>query len=79
MKAHQQAFEIAANVCIAYSNALARDKFDWAIVALECAELIEDVGKGALTIAEIGNGSCQELSSFLIVPEIDYTSGLPRK
>ena len=51
---------------------------DFADVALECAAIIDDVSKGALTIDEIGDGSCQSFSSFFALPEIDYTSGLPR-
>ena len=46
-------------------------------VALECAEAIEEYGKLVLTINKNGSGSCQELSSFLIKPKIDYCSGLP--
>ena len=78
MNERKQAFHEAAALCIAYAYSLMREKLDFAEVALECAAIIKDASEQALTIAEIGDGSCQELSSFLIVPEIDYTSGLPR-
>ncbi len=72
------AFE-ASMLCRKYALSLASTNLDWSEVALECAAIIEDAGKQALTIDEIGSGSCQELSSFLVAPEIDYTSGFPRK
>jgi len=48
-------------------------------VCLECAEALEEYAKLAPTIAKNGSGSCQALSSFFVIPEIDYTSGLLRK
>ena len=69
----------ASYLCWNYAESLAIEKPDFATVALECAAIIDDAGKQALTIAETGDGSCQALSSFLIAPEIDYTSGFPRK
>ena len=74
----REALKEAMRLCLEYADSLSIEKPEWAEVALECAAIIDDARKGALTIAEIGDGSCQELSSFLVVPEIDYTSGLSR-
>ncbi len=68
----------ASYLCRNYAEMLAFEKPDFATVALECAAIIDDAGEQALTIAWIGDCSCQELSSFLVKPEIDYTSGFPR-
>ena len=78
MMNREEALLAAATACEEYAFSLMIEKPDWAEVALECSRIIDDIRKRALTIAEIGDGSCQELSSFLVVPEIDYTSGLPR-
>jgi len=48
-------------------------------VCLQCAEALEEYGQLVLANRESEVGSCQELSSFLVAPEIDYTSGLLRK
>jgi len=79
MSERSKAFVECKRLCQKYAFSLPREKYEWAMVALECAAIIEDVGKRVLTIDEIGNGSCQELSSFLVAPEIDYTSGFPSK
>lgn len=79
MKDRRLAFLEAECICRAYAVSLRNEKPEWADVASQCADMIDDASMQALTIAEIGDGSCQELSSFLIKPEIDYTSGLPRK
>lgn len=68
----------AANLCTKYAVSLLEEKPEFSKVAVECAAIIDDYREQALTINEIGSGSCQELSSFLIKPEIDYGSGLPR-
>ena len=79
MSPRRKALLEAALICSKYADNLLADKPEWADVALECAAMIEDASEEALTIAEIGGGSCQELSSFLVAPEIDYTSGFPSK
>ena len=48
-------------------------------VALACAEALEEYAKLVPTINKNGPSSCQELSNFLVKPEIEYTSGFPRK
>ena len=79
MSDRAQFFHEAADLCEAYAFSLMVEKPELAEVAIECARIIDEAGTQALTIAEIGDGSCQELSSFLVAPAIDYTSGLLRK
>ena len=79
MRARTEAFIEAEMLCLQYANSLQHDKPELAEVAAECAAIISEASEGVLTIEEIGDGSCQELSSFLVAPAIDYTSGLLRK
>ncbi len=72
------AYTEASTLCLKYAISLSGEKPEWAMVARECSRIIDDASEQALTIDEIGDGSCQELSSFLVAPEIDYTSGFPR-
>ena len=78
MNERRQAFHEAAGLCVQYALSLSDEKLAFAEVALECAAIIRDACEQVLTIDEIGDGSCQELSSFLVLPEIDYSSGFPR-
>ncbi len=79
MNVRDAALDFAATACEQYAFSLMREREDFAEVAFECARIIDDLRKQVLTIDEIGDGSCQELSSFLVAPEIDYSSGFPRK
>ena len=79
MNERETAFCEARALCLKYALSLYDEKPEWSRVASECADIIEDASKGALTIDEIGSGSCQEVPAFILKPEIDYDSGLPRK
>lgn len=67
----------AANLCRRYAENLSQlpNAQD---TALECAAMLEEEAKLVPTITENQASHCQALSSFLAVPEIDYTSGFPR-
>lgn len=66
--------------CVDYAKSLVDEKPDWAAVALECCAIIDDAGKWALTIEESRADACLGgYGTFFSIPEIDYTSGLPRK
>lgn len=79
MSERNQVFLKAADLCEEYAFSLMDEKPEWAEVAMECARIIDDASKGALTIDEIGAGSCQEVPAFILKPEIDYGSGPDRK
>ena len=68
----------AMELCYSFAKVLRPEKPDWAEVAVQCGGFICDNWELAPTIVKDGFNPCQELSSFLIAPEIDYTSGLPR-
>ena len=69
----------AANLCTKYAISLMVEKPELAKVAVECSAIIDDYREGMLTIEDIGSGCRQDNYNFLEVPEIDYTSGFPRK
>ena len=79
MNERRKAFHEAVALCVQYAHSLSNEQMAFAEVALECGAIIRDASEEALTIEEVGDGSCQELSSFLVAPAIDYTSGLLRK
>lgn len=69
----------AALMCSQYADSLFVEKPEFAEVAWQCSALIEEASEQAHTITDIGSGSCQEVPAWILKPEIDYTSGLPRK
>lgn len=68
----------ASTLCTNYAISLLEEKPEWAKVAQECAAIIDEAYKLALTNPENGSEPCQDNNNLLQVPEIDYTSGLPR-
>ncbi len=79
MTERERALIDASDLCYRYAKSLSSEKPELSEVALECATIIDDYREQVLTFAEIGSGSCQEVPGWILKPEIDYTSGLPRQ